>query len=263
MDLLKLIFTACINILFTSADPYLFGSRKRRKEKDKLSKEFKEMAADTQSEIDAAKVKNPFESAAAKSAMTKAARNSRQLATRYANMMGGNANPEAIIAAQGATQQSVADTAGNIAVGAEANKNAELARLRAEKASQLGQSAAMKQSSIDEIGSGWKAFFDDALPALGGLTEAGGNILSSGGGGGGGEGAAIAAALSDVRAKENIHYIGELQGQSIYKYNYIGCNQTHIGVLAQEVESINPEVIDTSGELLKVYYDKLFNAVNK
>ena len=179
MKIIQFILTSIVNVLFTSADPNLFGSRKRRKAKSRLANEFKGMAAETQSEIDILKSVNPFESAAAKSAMATSARQAKQISTRYANMMGGQASPEALVAAQGATQEAVAGTAGQIAVGAEANKEAKLARLRGEKAAQLGQYAGTKQSSIDERGSGWTAFMG-TLDTIGGLAEAGGSLATAG-----------------------------------------------------------------------------------
>lgn len=172
MRLLQFTIDAIVGMLFSSADPNLFGSRKRRKEKAKLSKEFKKMAGETQEEIEALQAKNPFESAAAKSAMAQSARASKQLATRYANMMGANATPEAMIAGQQAATEAVAGTAGDIATGAEANKLAELAQLRGMKSQQLGQYGQIKQSSIEERGSGWNTFFQ-GVGALGGLAKGG------------------------------------------------------------------------------------------
>ena len=52
MRILQFILVSLVNILFASADPNLFGSRKRRKEKNRLAGEFKSMAAETQGEID-------------------------------------------------------------------------------------------------------------------------------------------------------------------------------------------------------------------
>lgn len=159
MKSLQSILIALFNVFFTSADPNLFGSRKRRKEKERLAGEAKAYAAETQEEIDALKVQNPFESAAAKSAMAASQRKARQTQQRFANMMGGNSNPEALVAAQGATQEAVAGTAGDIAVGAEAMKKQEIGQLRAEKAAYRGQSQALSQAAANERGAGWKDFF--------------------------------------------------------------------------------------------------------
>ena len=176
MKILQLIFDALVCVLFTSADPNLFGSRKRRKAKERLASEQKSLAADTQSEIDLLKTQNPFESAAAKSAMTASARNAKQLQKRYSNLLGGNTNPEAIIASQAATQEAVAGTAGDIATGAEANKLAEMAQLKGLKANQMGQAFSTQESSINERGSGWGTLFQ-GLQALGGVAEGGGSVI--------------------------------------------------------------------------------------
>jgi len=166
-----------INMFFSSATPNLFGSKKRREEREELSESFKKYANETQSEIDILKSKNPFESAAAKSAMKESSKRAKQIQQRFANTMGGNINPESLIASQQASQEAIASTAGNIAVGSEANKAAQLAQLRREKAAQLGQSAGLKQSAIDERGQGWKDFFG----AFESLTGSLGNLSSGAG----------------------------------------------------------------------------------
>lgn len=170
MKIINLILHSLVNALFTSADANLFGSRKRIKEKKKLAGEMKSQADQTQSEIDLLKSENPFESAGAKSAMATSARSAKQMAERYANMMGANSSPEAMVAAQGATQGAVSGAAGNIAAGAEANKSNQIAQLRGERNSQLDQSYQMKQNSIDEVGSGWTSFFD-SMSAVGNIAS--------------------------------------------------------------------------------------------
>lgn len=48
---------------------------------------------------------------------------------------------------------------------------------------------------------------------------------------------AAGSIFSDARIKENIHSIGKLHnGQTIYRFNYKGNPQVHIGLIAQEVE---------------------------
>lgn len=173
MKIFQFILISIFNVLFTSADPNLFGSRKRRKEKAKLAKEFKARAADAQSEIDLLQTQNPFESAAAKSAMAQSGRKARQVQQRFANMAGGQASPEALVSAQGATQDVVAGVAGDIAVGAEAMKKAEIGQLRGIKEGRLAQYSGMQQAAINEIGTGWKDFFTQASikGALGGGVQ--------------------------------------------------------------------------------------------
>lgn len=53
-----------------------------------------------------------------------------------------------------------------------------------------------------------------------------------------------ALALSDRRAKQNIHKIGSTNdGQPLYRYQYRGSDQWHIGPIAQEVEKRHPEAV--------------------
>ena len=218
------------------------------------------------------KVQDPFQTASAKSAMKEASRRAQQYEQRYANMMGANVNPEAMIASKQATQEAVAGTAGNIAVGAEAQKAAGLARLRGERAGQLLSSAQLKSRKIEELGQGWRDFFQILMPAIGGTAEglgtgmqgAGSVGMAAAGAGGGGSAASLAplvAAASDISIKENVRFIGELQGQKIYKYNFKGSPVVHIGVIAQEIEKSNPDMVIEDGDILKVYYDKVFKTV--
>lgn len=160
------ILRVIINAFFSSATPYLFGSKKRREAKEGLADQYKVQAVQTQADIKKAQIANPFESAAYKSAMATVSRKGKQTQQRFANVMGANANPEAALAAQQATQQAVAGTAGDIAVGAEAQKKAEIGQLRGLKEQQLGQAAQMRQAAINEQGSGWR----DLFSAVGGLT---------------------------------------------------------------------------------------------
>lgn len=242
----------------------MFGSRKRRKEKNALAGKFNAMATDTGKEIDSLKAQNPFESASAKAAMTRASQGAKQMGTRILNTMGANASPEALIASQGAMNQATGAAAGAIASGAESNQNSQLNALYGKQAGELGQYAQARTSAIDERGSGWKDTFS-AMETLSKVASSLGATGMSGGGAGGAEGAmasegggAALAALSDKRAKENIIKIGVLQGQQIYKFNYIGDKSTIIGVIAQEIPD---EYVDKSGSLMKVYYDKLFKAL--
>ena len=170
MKLLRFVFTIIYQVFFTSADPNLFGSRKRRKEKEKLSKEARGYAAETQGEIEALQAQNPFESAAAKSAMAQSARRSKQMATRYANMMGAGATPEAMIASQQAVTEGAGATAGQIAVGAEAQKQAQLNALRQQKMAQQSQAIGLAKSAAEERGSGWNTLFQ-GMSAFGSMLS--------------------------------------------------------------------------------------------
>jgi hypothetical protein len=166
MKLINYFFRVIINTFFLSATPNLFGSKRRREEKLGYGESLTKQASETQKEIDLLKVQNPFESAAAKSAMAESTRRARQTQQRFANVMGGDTNPEALVAAQQATQEAVAGTAGDIAVGAEAQKKAEIAQLRGIKAQKQGQSIQARLASTDEWGAGWR----DLFSGIGGLT---------------------------------------------------------------------------------------------
>lgn len=153
-----------------SADPHLFGSKKRRKAKSSIASEFKTMAGETSDKLKELETQNPFETAAAKSAMTSARRGAKEMETRMLNVLGNQATPEAIIAAQGKTQEALGSAAGQIAVGAEAQKKTEEARLRGEQMGQMGTYAGIKSASEDERGSGWNTLFQ-GIDSLGNVAS--------------------------------------------------------------------------------------------
>jgi len=210
MKILRNIVSSVVRVLFTSADPNLFGiggfvgdlldggEAKRDKAAKKLSAKQRGYAKESQLAIDAARSRNPFETAAAKSAMATASRKAKQMEQRYANMLGGNASPEAIIAAQGATQGAIAGAAGTISSGAENIKENEIARLRSEKQRYRGSASSTEQGRIGNIGSGWQHFFENIKPLMGQSMEAGGALLKDGGAAsaGGAAGGAGGAAAS-------------------------------------------------------------------
>lgn len=71
---------------------------------------------------------------------------------------------------------------------------------------------------------------------------------------------AAGAAASDMRLKDNIKKIGKLDnGLNVYNYNYIGDDKLWIGVMAQEVELIQPEALGprTADGYMTVNYDKI------
>jgi hypothetical protein len=69
-------------------------------------------------------------------------------------------------------------------------------------------------------------------------------------------------AASDERVKEDIEPLGEIEGQNVYSYKYKGDfndGETHIGVMAQEVEQKRPDAVMTGKDGVKrVHYGKLF-----
>ncbi|MDR0485369.1 MAG: tail fiber domain-containing protein [Elusimicrobiota bacterium] len=98
----------------------------------------------------------------------------------------------------------------------------------------------------------------------GGAGPAALSALGAAGGGSGGLGlsnlmnpTAALSSLSDERAKENIEPVGRLNnGLTVYKFNFIGQEETHIGLIAQEVLEVMPEAVyENEDGLLEVDYD--------
>lgn len=63
--------------------------------------------------------------------------------------------------------------------------------------------------------------------------------------------------LSDRRAKTNIRRVGKLDnGLPVYSYRYNGQEQTHIGLMADEVQKIHPEAVNVGADgYSRVRYD--------
>jgi len=63
------------------------------------------------------------------------------------------------------------------------------------------------------------------------------------------------AMASDIRIKENIRKVGSTDGGlPVYTYNYIGSDITQMGVMAQDVEKVNPDAVTESNGIKAVYY---------
>ena len=214
----------------------MFGINK----KFKIASEFDALADQSKNEIEALKAQNPFETAAAKSAMAKASLGAQNYYSRAMNTMGANASPEAQIAAQGQAGQTLGSAAGEIAVGSEANKTAQINALKTLQQNQMATAAGIKTQAIDQA---WQNMFK-AVDTTGGVMSAQGQA------------AGTLLMKSDQRLKENIVKIGEIQGQQIYKFNYIGDSRTTIGVIAQEVD--DESCVGIEHGYLHVNYDKLF-----
>ena len=214
----------------------MFGTNK----KFKIASEFDALADQSKNEIEALKAQNPFETAAAKSAMAKASLGAQNYYSRAMNTMGANASPEAQIAAQGQAGQTLGSAAGEIAVGSEANKTAQINALKTLQQNQMATAAGIKTQAIDQA---WQNMFN--------AVDTAGGVMS-----GAGQAAGPLLMKSDRRLKENIVKIGEIQGQQIYKFNYIGDSRTTIGVIAQEVD--DESCVGIEHGYLHVNYDKLF-----
>lgn len=71
-------------------------------------------------------------------------------------------------------------------------------------------------------------------------TNAWGNLINSG--------LTAAWVLSDARAKEDIKQIGALDnGLPVYSFKYKGDDETHINVMAQDVEKVMPDAVKEFG----------------
>lgn len=100
------------------------------------------------------------------------------------------------------------------------------------------------------------------LMAAGAAPNVGTQTTSTSGGGNGlldalGFGASILPFLSDRRAKEDIRRIGQTDGGlPVYVYRYKGGDTFHMGVMADEVEVVQPEAVVQRPDGLKaVRYD--------
>lgn len=69
---------------------------------------------------------------------------------------------------------------------------------------------------------------------------------------------ASAYLLSDINSKENIRYVGNERGHRVYEFSYKGKPERYVGVMAQEVQKINPEaVVVMPNGYLGVNYDMI------
>ena len=90
------------------------------------------------------------------------------------------------------------------------------------------------------------------------VTPNGGNIVVTWNGSG-------IFTLSDVRAKENISLIAEIEGLGLglYEYNYLGdeAHTPQVGFLAQEVATRHPYAVLSRDGMLAVDYGKVFDSL--
>jgi len=82
----------------------------------------------------------------------------------------------------------------------------------------------------------------------------GGRVAGGGGRAGGGGGR-----RSDIRLKHDVVLIGHLDnGLGFYRFAYNGSEKAYVGVLAQEVQSVEPDAVVVGRDgYLRVFYDKL------
>ncbi len=72
------------------------------------------------------------------------------------------------------------------------------------------------------------------------------------GGGGGGR-------RSDIALKHDVVLLGHLDnGLGYYRFSYLGSHKAYVGVMAQEVQAVNPEAVTRGSDgYLRVTYEKL------
>ncbi|MCA0856154.1 tail fiber domain-containing protein [Phaeobacter italicus] len=139
--------------------------------------------------------------------------------------------------------------------------------------SQMMQNGAMQQALQQQLinagkgqFAGWMGAPQSALNlplmAVGAAPNVGTQTTTQSGGGPGlmdalGFGASLLPFLSDRRAKEDIRRVGQTDsGLPIYVYRYKGGDTFHMGVMAQEVEAVQPEaVVERPDGLKAVRYD--------
>jgi len=98
----------------------------------------------------------------------------------------------------------------------------------------------------------------------GGLSGHGGGGISRGGGGGprgggGGGGRGGGGRRSDIRLKHDVALLGHLDnGLGFYRFVYNGGDKAYVGVMAQEVQIVEPDAVITGRDgFLRVFYRKL------
>jgi hypothetical protein len=71
-------------------------------------------------------------------------------------------------------------------------------------------------------------------------------------------GIGLASMLSDARMKHSIQHIGRTPGgNNWYRFSYLGSNEVHEGVMAQEIEQTNPDAVQEVGGIKYVDYSKV------
>lgn len=106
------------------------------------------------------------------------------------------------------------------------------------------QLAGMAQQTGSQLAQAQQAAASQRGQKKGGAGQLAGTLAGAG-----------AAAFSDERLKENIVPVGKLDnGLTVYSFNFKGSNVTQIGLIAQEVQKVNPSAVQDGGEFLKVDY---------
>lgn len=129
-----------------------------------------------------------------------------------------------------------------------------LANLGWQKETGIGNANANAELSAYNAGNNiW-----NAIGSLGGMKTSGGGTVGGNAMSGLGSAAmSLFSMFSDERLKEDIEQVGELyDGMPVYKYRYIGSPVFQIGLMAQDVEQVEPEAVTEIGGFKAVNYDK-------
>jgi hypothetical protein len=138
---------------------------------------------------------------------------------------------------------------------------------KAKNFAQRGQASLGNRGAADfkrPSGAGGKAISrgGGGRPSYGGGGRGGGHIARGGGGrggGGGGRGGGGGGRRSDIRVKQDITPLVRLDnGLEIYRFRYKGDHTLYVGVMAQEVQKIDPSAVwrDRDGYFM-VDYDRI------
>jgi len=94
---------------------------------------------------------------------------------------------------------------------------------------------------------GWNAANQSRNAMTGGLFGLGGSAITAG----------LPFLLSDRRAKQDIRQIGRLtNGLPLYRFRYLDDEAEHVGLIAQDVEQVNPDAVREFGGVKYVNYAK-------
>ena len=98
-----------------------------------------------------------------------------------------------------------------------------------------------------------------SLGGGGGGGRGGGGGAGRGGGGGGGRGGGGGGRRSDLRLKHDVTLLGRLDdGLGYYRFVYNGGHTAYVGVIAQEVQDVEPAAVVRGPDgYLRVYYGNL------
>jgi hypothetical protein len=114
------------------------------------------------------------------------------------------------------------------------------------------QSARGRQSMASMGGGGAR------VGGAGGFRGGGGGGFRGGGGGGGFRGGG-GGRRSDLALKHDVVLLGRLSnGLGYYRFSYVGSHTAYVGVIAQEVQAVQPDAVTRGRDgYLRVYYDRL------